>query len=213
MRQLKRLENRLLTSHWETFHSFPPSCLTPLITFLFSWRSPSDSDTQQYVMLTHSHPLPHDLSIIPHTQLKSVSDSCVFLMEWVSESGGVYPQRYMWNYLLDLSRRRMLAAERAGTVICSRSKSTACLCSGLQLDGLKVRCRRFGSNTATPPHPPISEGVRTVHSGCQETVWFFFFRVSASTDIFPVSCPVVHGRLRAKWAELPKWKRKRTTAT
>lgn len=117
MRQSKCLENRLLTAHWETFHLFPPPCLTSLITFLipFSWRSPSDSDTQQYIMVTHSHPLPHDLNIIPHPQLRSVSASCVFLMEWVSEYGGVYPQRYMWKYLLDLSRGRMLAAERAGT--------------------------------------------------------------------------------------------------
>lgn len=144
MRQSKRLENRLLTAHWESFHLFPPPCLTPLITFLFSWRFPSDSDTQQYIMVTHSHPLPHDLNIIPHPQFSSVSASCVFLMEWVSDYGGVYPQRYMWKYLLDLSRGRMLAAERAGTGICSRSNCTARLCSGLKLDGLKVRCGRFG---------------------------------------------------------------------
>lgn len=98
------LEKRLQTAYRETFHLFPPPWLTPLITFLFSWRSPSDSDMQEYIKVTHSQPLQHDLDIIPHPELRSVSASCAFLMEWVSEYVGVYPQRYMLKYLLDLSR-------------------------------------------------------------------------------------------------------------
>lgn len=193
MRQSKRLENRLLTAHWETFHLFPPPCLIPLINFLFSWRSPSDSDVQQYIMVTHSHPLSHDLNIIPHLHLRCVSASCVFLMEWVSEYG-VYPQRYTWKYLLDLSRGRMLATERAGTGICSCSKCTACLCSELQFDGLKVQCRRCGCNTATTPTIPPFQGASEESTAAARKRESFFFRVSASTNIFPVSCTVASER-------------------
>lgn len=83
------LEKRLQTAHWETFHLFPPLWLTPLITFLFSWRSPSDSDMWEYIMVTHSQPLQHDLDIIPPPLVeKCLSFLCVFdgMGEWIWRS-------------------------------------------------------------------------------------------------------------------------------
>lgn len=84
-----RLEKRLQTAHRETFHLFPPPWLTRLITFLFSWRSPSDSDMQEYITVTHSQPLQHDLDIIPPPLVeKCLSFLCVFdgMGEWICRS-------------------------------------------------------------------------------------------------------------------------------